>query len=226
MKILFASDIHGSGKYCRELLDAFSREQAEKLVLLGDILYHGPRNPLPEEYDPQGVVTMLNEVKDKILCVRGNCDAEIDCMLLPFPLAENGVVSVDGLNIYLAHGHKEELPLLSGDVYVTGHTHVPLNTYEGEYLHLNPGSVSLPKEDSPRGYIVYENRKFTFKTLDGEQYEERDLSENSVDETPSDGENSGEAENTDEVEKNEYIQPAPRRMPTIRRKVIKRRRII
>lgn len=174
MKILIASDIHGSAKYCRMTIDAFQREGADKLVLLGDILYHGPRNPLPEEYSPKDVVEMLSEVKEKVICVRGNCDAEIDQALLPFPLTDYAYLFVDGLDIYLSHGHRETPPMVGG-VYITGHTHVPLNAEEGETYHLNPGSVSLPKEDSAHGYIVYENRRFAFKTLEGETYDGLDL---------------------------------------------------
>lgn len=201
MKIIIASDIHGSAKYCKALLDAFESSGAEKLALLGDILYHGPRNPLPDGYDPQAVVGMLSAIKEKIICIRGNCDAEIDGMLLPFPLCDYSYIYCDKLNICLSHGHREVPPLGKDDIYVTGHTHVPQNSNEEGFLHLNPGSVSLPKEESARGYILYENRKFSFMTLEGEKYDERDL-------TPPEGE------------------PIVRKMPTVRRKVIKRRRII
>lgn len=172
MKLLIASDIHGSAKYCRLVLDAFEREGADKLVLLGDILYHGPRNPLPEDYSPMAVVEMLSAVKEKIICVRGNCDAEIDGALLPFPVTDYSLICVDGVNIYLSHGHREVPPLSKDDVYITGHTHVAFNLVEpAGYYHLNPGSVSLPKEESARGYILYENRKFSFKTVEGEYYD-------------------------------------------------------
>lgn len=172
MKLFIASDIHGSAKYCRLMLEAFEREGADKLVLLGDILYHGPRNPLPEEYSPMEVVNMLSELKQKIICVRGNCDAEIDLHLLDLTATDYSSVNVDGVEIWLSHGHREAPRQPQGSVYITGHTHVPFNVMEpsGVY-HLNPGSVTLPKEDSARGYIVYENRKFSFKTLEGEYYD-------------------------------------------------------
>lgn len=170
MKIFIASDLHGSAEYCRQMIEAFTRENADKLLLLGDILYHGPRNDLPENYAPQVVLKMLETVKDKVICVSGNCDAEIDKALLPFPvISDFGMIFVDGLNIYFAHGHKDMPPLSNGDVLLTGHTHVPLNTVEDGHYHLNPGSLSLPKEGSKRGYIVYENRKFTFKDMDGNE---------------------------------------------------------
>ena len=167
MKLLIASDIHGSAKYCKLLIKAFEEEKAEKLLLLGDILYHGPRNPLPEEYAPQKVAEMFASLKDKIICVRGNCDSEVDQMILPFPiLSDYAVVFADGKTLYLSHGHKEVPPLRRGDIYLTGHTHVPLHVVEKEgYLHLNPGSVSLPKENSARGYILFDNGDFIFKRL-------------------------------------------------------------
>ena len=201
MKIFIASDIHGSAKYCRLMLEAFERENADKLILLGDILYHGPRNPLPEEYAPQKVAEMLSEVKDKIICVQGNCDAEIDQMLLPFPLLSSAAVFADELNIYCAHGQKDALPLSKGDICLTGHTHVAKNEKVDGIYYLNPGSVSLPKEGSKQGYILYEEQKFAFKTLDGEQY---DL-----------------AEIKDEPEE---VPATIRRSPVVYRKVIRRRR--
>ncbi len=171
MKLIIASDIHGSAKYCRLLLQRFEAEKGDKLLLLGDILYHGPRNPLPEEYAPQEVATMLNGYASKIICVRGNCDSEVDQMVLEFPItADYAHVFSDGINICLSHGHRAVPPLDSDSAYVTGHTHVPLIERVG-YLHLNPGSVSLPKENSERGYIAYENREFTFKSLDGKVYD-------------------------------------------------------
>ena len=167
MKLLIASDIHGSAHWCRKLLERFESEKADKLVLLGDILYHGPRNPLPDEYAPQEVFEMLNRISDKIVAVRGNCDSEVDQMVLAFNVSSDYAVICDGeKKLTLSHGHREVPPLGESDVYLTGHTHVPLNCREKEgYLHLNPGSVSLPKEGSAHGYIIYEGGKFTFKEL-------------------------------------------------------------
>lgn len=179
MKILIASDLHGSAEYCRQLLEAFKRENADKMLLLGDILYHGPRNELPEGYLPISVTVQLDAFKDKIICVQGNCDAEIDTCFLTFPVVPSfGLICVDGLDIYFAHGHQAVPLLKKGDIYLTGHTHVPVNEIVDGYYHLNPGSVSLPKEDSKRGYIIYEDRKFVFKDLNGEAYDEREISEN------------------------------------------------
>ena len=167
MKLLIASDIHGSAKWCRALLSAFEKEGADRLVLLGDILYHGPRNPLPEEYAPQKVFEMLNAVADKIVAVRGNCDGEVGQMVLEFNVSSDYAEIWDGkLKLTLSHGHRIVPPLGAGDVYLTGHTHVPLDVIEKEgYRHLNPGSVSLPKENSAHSYILYDNGNFLFKQL-------------------------------------------------------------
>lgn len=167
MKLFIASDIHGSAAWCRKMLDAFKKERADKLVLLGDILYHGPRNPLPDGYAPKEVFEMLNPLADRIIAVRGNCDSEVDQMVLDFNVSSDYAEIWDGgKKIVLSHGHRTVPPLGGDDVYITGHTHVPLNVVENEgYLHLNPGSVSLPKESSAHGYILYDNGKFEFKTL-------------------------------------------------------------
>ncbi|MGE4353233.1 MAG: phosphodiesterase [Oscillospiraceae bacterium] len=166
MKLMIASDIHGSAHWCRKLLDAFCVEKPDKLLLLGDILYHGPRNDLPEGYDPKEVIAMLNPLKDKILCVRGNCEAEVDQMVLDFPcLADYCVLYIDGKTIIAAHGHRQYPEPARGEILATGHTHVTLRAEENGYLHINPGSVSLPKEGTPRGYIVITGGKEAFKTL-------------------------------------------------------------
>lgn len=173
MKLMFASDIHGSAFYCQQLLDAFDREKPEKLILLGDLLYHGPRNDLPKGYEPKKVIAMLNERKNDLLCVRGNCEAEVDQMVLEFPcLADYSSIFVDGKMIYVTHGHiynKDNLLCKNpGDIMIYGHTHVPLNALVDGVRVLNPGSVSIPKQDSWHGYIVYEDGAFVWKNLEGE----------------------------------------------------------
>ncbi len=170
MKLLIASDIHGSAYWCRKLLEAFMQSGAERMLLLGDILYHGPRNELPDEYDPKAVIAMLNPLKDKLLCVRGNCDTDVDQMVLDFPImAEYAYIVIDELRIFAAHGHKfncDNLPALSkGDILLHGHTHIPANEEHGDYTYINPGSVSIPKEGSAHSYIILENGIFTFCTL-------------------------------------------------------------
>ena len=172
MKLLIASDIHGSAYYCKELLAAFERECTDKLLLLGDILYHGPRNDLPRDYAPKQVIAMLEPYKDRILCVRGNCDTEVDQMVLPFPiLADYALVCVDDLTIYATHGHvyhNDKLPpLAKGDILLHGHTHIQALENRGSHWYLNPGSVSIPKNGNRHSYMTYENRTFTIKAMDG-----------------------------------------------------------
>lgn len=175
MKLVIASDIHGSAYYCRKLMEAYERERGDKLILLGDLLYHGPRNDLPKEYAPKEVLAMLNERKEEILCVRGNCDTEVDQMVLKFPiLADYGFFYERGHMIFLTHGHvyhEEHLPMLKkGDILLHGHTHVPVCRVHEEYVYMNPGSVSIPKEGSRHGYMIYEEGEFHWKELEGEEY--------------------------------------------------------
>jgi len=169
---MIASDLHGSAYYTRQLLAAYEQEQPDKLLLLGDILYHGPRNDLPRDYAPKEVIAMLNPLADKILCVRGNCEAEVDQMVLDFPvLADYCVLFEQGRTIYVTHGHlfSENNPpkLQTGDILLNGHTHIPACTDHG-WQYLNPGSVSIPKNDSWHGYMTLENGQFLWKTLTGE----------------------------------------------------------
>lgn len=170
-KLMFASDIHGSAYYADKMINAFKKEKAEKLILLGDILYHGPRNDLPEGYAPKKVISMLNAVKDKLLCVRGNCDTEVDQMVLDFPvMAEYAVLYVDNIMIYISHGHivnPDNPPALSkGDVLMNGHTHIPADEDRGDFRYINPGSVSIPKNGSDHSYMIYENGVFILKNLE------------------------------------------------------------
>lgn len=171
MKLMIASDIHGSAHYCRLMLDAFSKEQADRLVLLGDILYHGPRNDLPLEYAPKQVITMLNEHKDQLLCVRGNCDTEVDQMVLQFSvLSDSMLLWTQTHTIFATHGHVFNLsnlpPLCEGDVLLHGHTHVPAFEQADGITYINPGSVSIPKESSLHSYIILEDDTVTFKDLE------------------------------------------------------------
>ena len=177
MKLLIASDIHGAADRCRELLEAFDREQADRLVLLGDLLYHGPRNDLPEDYRPKDVIALLNARRDRILCVRGNCDTEVDQMVLEFPiLADYALLEQEGVTALATHGHvynSDHLPSLRpGEVLLQGHTHVPACDDFGSYRRFNPGSVGIPKEGSFRGYILWEGKRFSWKKLNGEIWQE------------------------------------------------------
>ena len=175
-RILIASDIHGDANTAERLVEIYKASGAEMLLLLGDILYHGPRNDLPAGYAPKKVIELLNPLKNEILAVRGNCDTEVDQMVLSFPiLADYAYLSLDGLRIFATHGHKFNTdslpPLAKGDILLHGHTHVPVAIEFGEEnLYINPGSLSIPKENSPKSYILYENGVFSFRTLDGEEY--------------------------------------------------------
>lgn len=172
MKYIIASDIHGSALWCERLIDAFESEKADKLILLGDILYHGPRNDLPDGYDPKKVIEMLNALKGRVVSVRGNCEAEVDAMVLNFPcLADYMLLDFEGKTLFLTHGHiynENALPpLADGDVLIHGHTHIPVFEKRKSYTLVNPGSVSIPKENSHHGYMTLENGVITLKSLDG-----------------------------------------------------------
>lgn len=173
MKLVICSDIHGDLSGARAAIEALKRENADKLLILGDVLYHGPRNSLPTEYNPKAVIELLNANKNLILCVRGNCDTEVDQMVLEFPiLADYAVLSLDGLTVYATHGHKYNTssvpPLSCGDILLHGHTHVLCAKDFGDgNVYINPGSISIPKENNPRTYAVYENHEFIIKDLDG-----------------------------------------------------------
>ena len=170
MKLMIASDIHGSSYYCRKMIEAYHKEGADRLLLLGDLLYHGPRNDLPKDYNPKEVISMLNAIKKDLLCVRGNCDTEVDQMVLDFPiLAEYCLLELDGRTIFATHGHNfnpDNLPMLKeGDILLNGHTHIPANQNMGTYTYMNPGSISIPKEGSAHGYMIYDG-EFRWRSLD------------------------------------------------------------
>ena len=170
MKLVIASDIHGSAFWCRKLMEVVEEVKPQRLILLGDLLYHGPRNDLPRDYAPKQVIPMLSEKKDMILAVRGNCEAEVDQMVLPFScMADYAVFCCDGLSLYLTHGHHHSPgnlpPLPEGSVFLSGHTHVKLDEIHNGIRCLNPGSVSIPKDGS-NSCMIYEDGKFTFRILE------------------------------------------------------------
>lgn len=171
MKFLIASDIHGSAYYCDLLLKAIETEKADRVLILGDILYHGPRNDLPKDYAPKKVIEMLNPLKDKLLCVRGNCDTEVDQMVLEFPImADYSVIPVGDRLMYAAHGHnfnENNLPPMSqGDILLNGHTHVSKCAEHNDFIYMNPGSVSIPKEETPHSFMTLEDGKFLWENLE------------------------------------------------------------
>jgi putative phosphoesterase len=168
MKLLIASDIHGSYYYAKKLIDVYQNDKFDKILLLGDILYHGPRNDLPNEYNPKKVIELLNPLFKEIICVRGNCEAEVDQMVLDFDvLSDHTYFICDNTTFYMSHGHHEYPKLNSGDVFLSGHTHLPLiEKLENNVLHVNPGSISIPKCGFPSTYAIYENNKFTIYDFD------------------------------------------------------------
>ena len=171
MKLMFASDIHGSSCDCEKIKEIFLTEKADKLVLCGDILYHGPRNDLPESYNPKKVIEILNSISEDIIAVRGNCDSEVDQMVLDFPLMETYTLIYDkNIRMYVTHGHiyncDNPLKFKDNDILIHGHTHVLKAEKVRNFYFLNPGSVSIPKENNEKTYMIYEGGKFTIKTLD------------------------------------------------------------
>jgi len=174
MKLMFISDIHGSEKYLNLAIENIKKENPDQIVLLGDLLYHGPRNPLPEGYNPANVASKLNEYKEKIIAVQGNCDSYVDQMIIDFPIMSQYSIIYTGRKIFATHGHEYNLenlpPLNDGDIIIHGHTHIPVaEKIENIYL-LNPGSISLPKNGTPNTYGIMEDNRFEVKTLDGNVY--------------------------------------------------------
>lgn len=172
MKYMFASDIHGSAYYCRKMLEEYKKSGAERLILLGDILYHGPRNDLPKEYAPKEVIAMLNPMRQELLSVRGNCEAEVDQMVLDFPiLADYAVLVLNGLTFFATHGHvfnQDNMPpLKAGDILVHGHTHLLKAEKVGENYILNPGSTSIPKGGNPSTYGILDGTTFRIMDFEG-----------------------------------------------------------
>lgn len=170
MKFVIASDIHGSAFWCGKLMEIIEEVKPDKILLLGDILYHGPRNDLPKGYGPKQVIPMLSQYQEKIVCVRGNCEAEVDQMVLPFScMADYALVCADGLSMYLTHGHHHNPdnlpPLAEGSVFLSGHTHVKLDEVRNGIRCINPGSVSIPKDGS-HSCVVFDNGEFLFRILE------------------------------------------------------------
>lgn len=163
---MISSDLHGSAYYTNKVLEVFEREAPERMVLLGDILYHGPRNPLPRDYAPMEVAASLNAIKESLLCVRGNCDSEVDQMVLEFPIqADYAIWYEKGNLIFMTHGHiydeMDNPPLIqSTDILLHGHTHVPVAERMDRLVYLNPGSAALPKDGYPHSYMMYEDGVF------------------------------------------------------------------
>ncbi len=180
MKLMIASDIHGSARWCARMLEALRAQAPDRLLLLGDLLYHGPRNDLPEDYAPKRVIAMLNALSPAPLCVRGNCEAEVDQMVLDFPvMADFAALMIDGRALYATHGHVHNPdnppPLSPGDVLLFGHTHIPAFLERAGFTCVNPGSVSIPKNGTPHSYCVLEDGEMTWLDLEGGAFDRRRL---------------------------------------------------
>ena len=180
MKLMIASDIHGSAYWCAKLLEAYKNEGAQRMLLLGDLLYHGPRNDLPQEYAPKQVIEMLNGIREQLLCVRGNCEAEVDQMVLKFPVMADYCALPIGENIlYATHGHNHgetnPPPMGENGILLCGHTHVPCCNRHETFTYLNPGSTSIPKNGSAHSYAVLEGSTMIWKDLAGGEYMRENL---------------------------------------------------
>lgn len=178
MKILVISDIHGSSYYARKIEEIVEKENPEKVVLLGDLYYHGPRNELSQEYSPMEVAKILNSLKDKLMVVRGNCDAEVDEMISEFKFEEHILTNINGKNIYFTHGHKyniENIPYEDFDILIYGHIHQGFIKEKEGYLFANPGSISLPKGGTEHSYLILEENQITLKDVDGRILQEYKL---------------------------------------------------
>jgi putative phosphoesterase len=170
MKFLIASDLHGSAFYTDKLLERFIEEKADKLILLGDIYNHGPRNPLPEEYNPQKVASMLNGIKEKLIVIKGNCDSQVDTMISEFSFIEDAVIVSGNKTVFCTHGHvynRDNLPATAFDAVVYGHFHTGFVENENGVIVANAGSVSLPKNGTPNSYLILEDGNLTLKDIDG-----------------------------------------------------------
>lgn len=178
MKTLVISDIHGSSYYARKIEEIVERENPEKIVLLGDLYYHGPRNELSQEYAPMEVAKILNSLKDKLMVVRGNCDAEVDEMISEFKFEDHILTNINGKNIYFTHGHKyniENIPYEDFDILIYGHIHQGFIQEKEGYLFANPGSISLPKGGTEHSYLILEENQITLKDVDGRILQEYKL---------------------------------------------------
>lgn len=168
MKLMIASDIHGHSECCKKMFERFEEEKAEKLILLGDLLYHGPRNGVFSGYDPKVTIELLNKNAGNIITVRGNCDCDVDQMVLDFPiLSDSAMIFADGFTMLAAHGHKSEFKPSKGGVLLNGHTHLFAAEKREGYFYINPGSVSIPKGGNPQTYMTFSHGIFTLKELSG-----------------------------------------------------------
>ncbi len=169
MKIIVISDIHGSLFYMNKIKEIIDKSNVDKIVLLGDLYYHGPRNPLTQEYNPQQVANILNSYKDKILCVRGNCDAQVDEMISEFKFNDNVKLDINGKRFFFTHGHRYNIDNLPDniDVIVYGHFHTGFIKQKDNVICVNSGSISLPKDNTKNSYLIIDDNNIKLMDLDG-----------------------------------------------------------
>lgn len=178
MKILIISDIHGSSYYAQRIKEIAEMEKPDQIILLGDLYYHGPRNDLTQEYNPMKVAGILNDFGDKVRTVRGNCDAEVDEMISFFKFDTHLKLQVNGKNVFFTHGHvynMENLPEDKIDIMFYGHYHTGFIQEENGVIFANPGSISLPKNNTQHSYIIFDDDKIILKNVDGEIIQEKML---------------------------------------------------
>ncbi len=169
MKYLIVSDIHGSSDSAAKIVEIFNNEKCDQILCLGDVLYHGPRNDLPLYYEPKKVIALLNPLSDKIICIKGNCEAEVDQMVLNFKIYDYLDLDINGYKAHLEHGHHLDQYKGTPDVILSGHTHVPVLAKENNVLYVNPGSITIPKNNSERGYAIWDNNVITLYNLSGKE---------------------------------------------------------
>ena len=175
MKILVVSDIHGSYYYAKKFKEIYEKENPDKIILLGDLYYHGPRNSLTEEYNPMKVAGILNDYKDKILCTRGNCDAEVDEMISEFKFNDNLLLDINGKKVFCTHGQNyniDNLPDEKIDIMLYGHFHTGFIKEKDGVIFANPGSLSLPKDNTENSYLIIDENKMKLKNIDGKVIKE------------------------------------------------------
>ena len=167
MKYLIVSDIHGSSDSSKKILELFNKNKCDMVMILGDILYHGPRNDLPESYNPKEVIKDLNSIKDNIIAIKGNCDAEVDEMVLDFKINDYLDMNINGYNTHLEHGHHLDMYKGNANIVLYGHTHIPDKTIKNNTLFYNPGSITIPKNNTKRSYAIWDDKKITLYDIDG-----------------------------------------------------------
>lgn len=178
MKVLIISDIHGSGYYAEKIKEINKTEAPDQIIILGDIYYHGPRNELSQEYEPMKVAQILNSLKDKLLVVKGNCDAEVDEMISEFEFQDHILTKINNKKIYFTHGHKyniENIPYEDFDILIYGHIHQGFIQEKEGYIFANPGSISIPKCNTQHSYLIIEENKIILKNIEGKIIQELNI---------------------------------------------------